>query len=184
MSDLIALAFDDQSTAFDLRAELIRLQKDYLLDMEDVVVVTRGADGAVKLHQPVNLTAVGAAGGGMWGALIGLLFLNPLVGAAIGAGAGALSGALSDVGINDDFMTEAGKSLPNGGSAVFILSRRMTADKVLDRLGSFRAKGRVMQTSLSTTDETAWKALFDKAAAQAETQGGAAAAGQTPAAGT
>ncbi len=167
MSDLIAIAFDDQSTAFDLRAELVRLQKDYLLDMEDVVVVTRGADGTVKLHQPVNLTAVGAAGGGMWGALIGLLFLNPLLGAALGAGAGALSGALTDVGVNDDFMKEMGQSLQPGGSAVFILSRKMTADKVLERLSTFRSKGRVLQTSLSTTDEGAWKALFDKAQAAA-----------------
>ncbi len=165
MSDLIVIAFDDQSTAFDLRAELVRLQKDYLLEMEDVVVVTRNSDGAVQLHQPVNLTAVGAAGGGMWGALIGLLFLNPLLGAALGAGAGALSGAFSDIGINDDFMKEVGQTLQPGGSAVFILSRKMTADKVLERLGTFRAKGRVLQSSLSTTDEGAWKALFDKAQA-------------------
>jgi uncharacterized membrane protein len=165
MSDLIAIAFDDESTAFDLRAELVRLQKDYLLEMEDVVVVTRDAGGAVKLHQPVNLTAVGAAGGGFWGALIGLLFLNPLLGAAVGAGAGALSGALTDVGINDTFMKEAGQSLPPGGSAVFILSRKMTGDKVLDRLSAFRSKGRLLQTSLSSTDENAWKGLFDRATA-------------------
>jgi uncharacterized membrane protein len=36
--------------------------------------------------------------------LIGLLFLNPLLGAGIGAGAGALSGKFADIGINDQFM--------------------------------------------------------------------------------
>jgi uncharacterized membrane protein len=165
MSDLIVIAFDDQSAGFELRAELGRLQKDYLLEMEDIVVVTRDDNGAVKLHQSVNLTAVGAAGGGMWGALIGLLFLNPLLGAALGAGAGALSGALTDAGINDNFMKEVGQTLKPGGSAVFFLSRKITADKVLERLGAFRARGRVLQSSLSTTDEAAWKALFERAQA-------------------
>lgn len=64
MSDLIVVAFDDAATAFEMRAELVRLQKEYLLEMEDVVVVTRGDDDKVTLHQPVNMAAVGAAGGG------------------------------------------------------------------------------------------------------------------------
>ncbi|MCE8442569.1 DUF1269 domain-containing protein, partial [Rhodovulum sulfidophilum] len=80
MADLIAVAFDDESKAFDMRGEMVRMQKDYLLDMEDVVVVTRDAEGKVKLHQAVNLTAAGAVGGSFWGLLIGLLFLNPLLG--------------------------------------------------------------------------------------------------------
>ncbi len=77
MADLIVMGFDDEATAFELRAALVKLQKEYLLEMEDAVVVTKSADGKVALHQSVNLTA---AGGGMWGALIGLLFLNPLRG--------------------------------------------------------------------------------------------------------
>lgn len=80
MSDLIVVGFDDEATAFELRAALVKLQKEYLLEMEDAVVVTKSADGKVALHQAVNLTAAGAAGGGMWGALIGLLFLNPTAG--------------------------------------------------------------------------------------------------------
>ena len=46
------------------RSELVRLQKDYLMDMEDVVIVTRNEGGEVQLHQAVNLTASGAMGGG------------------------------------------------------------------------------------------------------------------------
>lgn len=98
MSDLIVIAFDDEASAFDVRAELVRMQQDYLLQLEDAVVVTR-KDGEVQLHQPVNMTAIGAAGGTMWGALIGLIFLNPLAGAAIGGlggrspGGSAISGS-------------------------------------------------------------------------------------------
>lgn len=162
MADLIAIEFDDPETAFALRAELVKFQKEYLIAMEDVVVVTREADGAPKLHQAVNLTATGATGGMMWGALIGLLFLNPLLGAAVGGGAGAIAGRLSDIGINDGTIREMSEGLPPGGSALFVLVRRVTGDKVLGRLGAFREKGRVIHTSLSGEQEDALKALFEK----------------------
>lgn len=92
MSNLVAITFEDQKTAFDMRAKLVELQSEYLIEMDDVVVVTRDAEGKVKLHQAVNLTATGAVGGSFWGMLIGMLFLNPLVGLAAGAGSGALAG--------------------------------------------------------------------------------------------
>lgn len=98
MANLVAVTFQDETTAFGLRAALGKLQKEYLIDMEDVVVVTRDDKGKVKLHQATNLTAAGAIGGSFWGLLIGMIFLNPLLGAAVGAGAGALSGRLTDLG--------------------------------------------------------------------------------------
>ena len=64
-----------------------------MIDLEDAVVAVKDAKGKVQLHQMVNLTAAGAVGGGFWGSLIGLIFLNPILGAALGATAGAVSGA-------------------------------------------------------------------------------------------
>lgn len=153
MSELIAIAFDDETTGFELRTELVKMQKEYLIELEDAVVVTRPSEDDIQLHQAVNLTAAGAVGGGFWGALVGLVFLNPLLGAAVGAGAGALAGRFSDIGINDDFMRDVGHSLQPGGSAVFVLLRKMTADKVLARLEGFHHRGRILQTSLSQEDE-------------------------------
>lgn len=153
MSDLVIIAFDTEATAFEARAALVKMQQEYLIEMEDAVVITRKDDGTVQLHQAVNMTAVGATGGGIWGGLIGLLFLNPLLGAAVGAGAGALSGWMTDVGINDDFLKQTGQSLPQGGAALGILIRKMTADKVLAGLDAFAGKGRVLRTSLSDEQE-------------------------------
>ncbi len=152
MSDLLVIAYDDEASAFELRAELVRMQKEYLLQLEDAVVVTR-PEGNIQLHQAVNLTATGAIGGGMWGTLIGLIFLNPLVGAAVGAASGALAGKLTDIGINDDFIREVGNSVAPGGSAVFLLIRKMTTDRVLQRLEGFGPRGRILRTSLSEADE-------------------------------
>ena len=153
MSNLIAVVFDDETTAFDMRAALLRMQKQYLIDLEDSVVVTRDAQGKTKLDQAVNLTSAGAIGGGFWGLLIGFLFLNPLIGAAVGATAGAIAGKFRDIGIDDNMMRELGSSFKPGTSALFVLVRKATLDKVLDGLKAFAGKGKVFKTSLSKDDE-------------------------------
>jgi uncharacterized membrane protein len=153
MANLIVIGFKNEADAFAMRATLARLQSQYLIEMEDAVVVTRNDKGKVQLHQAVDLPAAGAISGGFWGALIGLLFLNPLLGAAIGAGAGAISGALSDIGINDQFMKDLGATLTPGTSALFVLVRKSTPDKVLDGLKSFIGKATVLKTSLTKDKE-------------------------------
>jgi uncharacterized membrane protein len=62
MSNLVAIGFDDEHTAFEMRAALAKMQKEYLIEMEDVVVVTKDEKGKVNLHQAINLTAAGASG--------------------------------------------------------------------------------------------------------------------------
>jgi uncharacterized membrane protein len=160
MSDLVVIGFDDEHTAFEMRAELVKLQKEYLIEMEDVVVVTKDGKDKVKLHQAMNLTAAGAVGGSFWGMLIGMIFLNPLVGAAVGAGAGALSGKLTDVGIDDKFMKELGETLTPGTSALFVLVRKVTPDKVLEGLKGF--KGKVLKTSLTIDKEEELQKILDQ----------------------
>lgn len=163
MADLVVIAFQDQQTAFALRAELTKMQREYLIDMEDVVVVTKDEKGKIKLHQALNLTALGAVSGGFWGTLIGLIFLNPLLGAAVGAGAGAVSGALSDIGINNEMMKEFAESFKPGCAAVFVLVRKVTGDKVLAGLKEFSGKGKVLQTSLTKDKEDELRAVIESA---------------------
>ena len=160
MSDLVVIGFDDENTAFEMRAELVKLQKEYLIKMDDVVVVTKDENGKVKLHQAVNLTAAGAVGGGFWGMLIGMIFLNPLVGAAVGAGAGALSGKLTDIGIDDKFMKELGETFTPDSSALCVLVRKVTADKVQDAIKGFG--GTVLKTSLTVDKEEELQEILAK----------------------
>jgi len=159
MSDLIAVGFKGEHTADQVLNRLQALQKEYLIDLEDSCVVVRDEGGKVHLKQSLNLTSMGARTGGirgaMWGAFIGLLFLNPLIGmvagAAVGAGSGALAGRLSDYGINDDFIRSVGSTIEPGSSAVFVLVRSVTADRVLPELQPF--EGKVLRTSLSNEQE-------------------------------
>jgi uncharacterized membrane protein len=57
MSTLVVIGYDDEFKAEEVRLTLRKLQKDYLVDMEDAVVAVKDARGKVKLHQSVNLTA-------------------------------------------------------------------------------------------------------------------------------
>jgi len=164
MSTLVAVVFNDETTAFEMRAALVKMQKEYLIELEDAVVVTRDEKGRTKLDQAVNLTSAGAIGGGFWGMLIGFLFLNPLLGVAVGATAGALTARFQDLGVNDQMMKDLAQSFKPGTSALFVLVRRVTADKVLNALKPFAGKGKVFQTSLNKDDESTLRQALEQAA--------------------
>ncbi|MES2922673.1 MAG: DUF1269 domain-containing protein [Verrucomicrobiota bacterium] len=164
MSTLVVIGYNDIHKAEEVRLTLVKLQRDYLIDMEDAVAVTKDANGKIKLHQAVNLTAAGAASGGFWGMLIGMIFLNPLLGMAIGASAGAVSGALSDLGINDQFMKDLAATITPNSSALFVLVRKSTPDKVLEEVKG--TGGTILKTSLSHEDEARLQAALDSPKAQ------------------
>jgi uncharacterized membrane protein len=161
MSTLVVVGYDDLFKAEEVRLKLRKMQKDYLIDLADAVVAVKDQSGKVKLHQPVNLTAAGAVSGGFWGTLIGLLFLNPLLGMAVGATAGAVSGALTDLGIDDKFMKDLAASLHPGSSVLFVLVRKATPDKVLEELAG--TGGKVLKSSLSHDDEAKLQAALNAA---------------------
>jgi uncharacterized membrane protein len=161
MADLIVIGFDDETTATAVRTRLLQMQRDYIVDLEDTVVAVKDKDGKIKLHQIHHLTAQGAIGGTFWGMLIGLLFMSPFLGAAVGAAAGGIAGALADVGIDDTFMKKLSQTLKPGTSALFILIRKATLDKVLENLSFF--KGTIIQTSLSHENENKLREAIDKA---------------------
>jgi uncharacterized membrane protein len=159
MAELVVVGFDNPTDADRVLTELTRLQKEYLIDLEDAVVAIRAQDGTVRVKQSVNLVKLGAASGGlsgaMWGSLIGLLFLNPIaglaIGGAVGAGSGALSGSMIDYGINDDFIKSIGDALKPDTSALFLLIRKSQPEKVLAELKGF--KGHIIRSSLSPEQE-------------------------------
>jgi uncharacterized membrane protein len=153
MSDLVVIAFPSEEKAEAVRTRVLNLQKTYLIELEDAVVAVKHEDGKIKLNQMVSTTAAGAASGSFWGLLIGMLFMVPLVGVALGAASGALAGALTDVGINDAFMKDLSQALQPGDAALFLLIRKLTADKVLEDLQG--VGGTVLRTSFDHTRENA-----------------------------
>lgn len=142
MSDLVAIAYDDLDTARRVVEGLAGPIEAHELQLDDCVIVERRDNGKVKLHQP-SLAGMGALGGAVWGSLIGLLFLVPLLGAAAG-------GALTDRGVNDDLIRRMGEELQPGKAAVVLLVRNAVPDKLLPQISEH---GTIIQTSLSDEDE-------------------------------
>lgn len=103
--------------------------------------------------------------GTLWGTLIGLIFMMPLVGTALGTASGAVKGALGGVGINDRCVKEVAESLQTGNAAPFLLIRKVTPHKVLAELKGIG--GKVRRTSFDRTKkETLREALAAATASQ------------------
>ncbi len=158
MSDLVVIAFPTEEKAEEVRQKLLTMQKEYLIELGDAVIAAKDVQGRIKLNQLLNTTATGAVSGAFWGTLIGLIFLMPLAGAALGAASGSLSGYLTDVGINDKWMKETATAIEPGTAALFVLVRKVTADKVLEGLKG--EGGTVLKTSLDHTKEVALQAAL------------------------
>jgi uncharacterized membrane protein len=160
MSDLIVIGFKDEMKADEVMLDLRKLEREYLINLEDAAIVIRNQDGKVKIKQTQELVSSGAVGGGLWGLLFGFLFLNPLIGWAVGTAVGAISGAVTDIGIDDNFIREIGSTIAPGTSAIFFLVRKSTPDKVLEDLSKF--EGKVLRTSLSNADEAKLQAVLTR----------------------
>ena len=169
MSDLLVLGFDDTKKAQAVLAEVQELEREHLVDLEDAAVVVHDEKGRVKVHQTQDITSASASGGFWWGGFLGLLMgwivLNPLLGWVAGAGIGGVvgwwSGKHIDLGISDEFMKDLGETLKPNSSAIFVLIRHATVDRVIEDLKPFG--GKLLHTSLSIEDEQKLKAAIEAA---------------------
>lgn len=159
MNKLVAIVFPDENRAESAYETMRRLEKEGLIDIADALYVTRNKDGKTNLHQAAHLTGEGAVTGGMWGLVVGLIFLNPILGAAVGAGTGAVIGKTVDYGIDDKFVKDLGNKLKPETSALFVSYDNAVADKVLPEIS--RYGGEVLHTTLSTKSEKKLQKALD-----------------------
>ena len=160
MSTLVVLAFRTEHGAQDVLSVINDLQQQRLIILDDAATVVRGQDGKPRVEQATSLVGEGAWGGAFWGLLLGLIFFVPFLGMAIGAVAGAVMGKFNDVGIDDRFIHDAREKIKPGQSALFLLVREVTLDRVLPVVEPYQPE--VLQTSLSKEQEARLrKALGD-----------------------
>src|SRR5262245_31724085 len=150
MADLVVIGYPDETTAQTVHQKVAELQKDFIIDGSSAVL-TRGADGKINVESPTGAVGAGAAGGALWGGLIGLLFLVPVGGIILGGILGAMMGKVADMGIDDEFRRRVQDVLQPGSSAVVMLFSKVTPDKALEAMAPFG--GKVLQTSLTKEAE-------------------------------
>jgi uncharacterized membrane protein len=150
MSDLIVIGYSDEQTASKVWQELVKLQKDYLVDLDDAAIIRRDQKGRLHVTTPAHHAVTwGTLSGLFWGAVIGLLFLFPIAPLAAAAGGlmGAAIGAAGEMGIKGDFKERVQAMVQPGTSAILVILRKATPDKFLEALKPYG--GTVLQTSLT-----------------------------------
>ena len=159
MSNLVALAFDTETGAEQMRDDLMQLQKEHIIGLEDAAVAIKDKEGKVKVKQVTSLAGAGALGGAFWGLLFGLIFFVPVFGLLVGAAAGALAGKYQDIGVDDKFIKEVGNTLQPGNSALFLLVREAVPDKIEEAMKKYK-NVKIIKTSLSKEQEEKLRNAF------------------------
>ena len=150
MSELIVIGYEDQAKAEGAYQQVLELNKDFVVDLRGLAIVTVDADGKTHVDTPSRIVGTSAATGALWGALLGLLFLVPGM-VLLGGALGALFGKLSKSGIDERFRHQVADMLTPGHSAVVIMAGKVTEDKFGAAMAPYG--GQILKTSLSDADE-------------------------------
>ena len=151
MAELIAIGYEDETTAEKAADEVYRLAEDLVIQPDAVAVIRRTVDGKYKVTTNHHSVAGGASWGMFWGLLFGLLFFIPVFGMALGAGLGALMGKVEKIGVDKEFQNQVRDLVQPGTSALFLVVEKVTPDKAIDGLRQFG--GTVLKSSLSKDAE-------------------------------
>ncbi|QDS92436.1 hypothetical protein FF011L_11790 [Roseimaritima multifibrata] len=158
-STIVVLKFHSPEGAEQGLAIAVDLQKQHLLEIQDVATVT-WPEGKKKPKTVHGLDACGGAWyGAFWGMLIGCIFFAPFLGAAWGAAMGALSAKFADYGVGKDFIENVRGKVTEGSSALFLLVGQVTTDRVVEAFKS-APDFEVISTNLSEDQEEKLKEAF------------------------
>ncbi|GAA0420229.1 membrane protein [Actinoplanes capillaceus] len=151
MATLVAIGYDDETTATAASLEAHRLAKDLIIQPDAIAAIIRDKEGKFHVTTSHHEVAAGTTWGMFWGFFFGLLFFIPVLGMAVGAGLGALTGKLGKNAINKEFQKQVRDMLQPGTSALFLIVEQVTPDKAIQALSQFG--GTVLKSSLSKEAE-------------------------------
>jgi uncharacterized membrane protein len=160
MSDLIVIGYENKQTARQAYEQVLRLQKDFVVDLRGLAIVDVDADGRTHVDTPQRIVGTSAVSGALFGLLLGLLFFVPGM-ALLGGAVGALIGKFNKSGIDAEFRNRVEHLVEPGHSAVVIMASKITEDRFATAMQPFG--GTILKTSLSETDE---KELAEELAGQ------------------
>ncbi len=166
MSNLVIVLFQGRHAADEALLRVAKMDADWEAAIDDFIVVTRNAEGEMRVKNSDALAATGMVGGGALGSLtgmmIGALVGNPaaglLLGAAAGSGVGTLAGALDQADEEDALAAKLGAKLTPDSSALAMIGWTDRPAKLLSELEGL--KGEIIETTLSVSDENQLRAVL------------------------
>lgn len=151
MAELVVIGYPDVNIANNALDTVHALESDLILQTAGAAVVEMKPDGNVEMATKTGATSAGAAMGGFWGMLFGLLFLVPGAGLVVGGIIGGIIGTIQGWGVNDEFRDKCADVLTPGTAALVMFVSKATPDKALAALSPLG--GKLLRTSLSDDAE-------------------------------
>ena len=120
--DLYIAAYSDPDAAQEDWDDIKELVRADVITVDGLVLVSRDADGKIKVKDNAHDVGKGAVLGAVGGAIVGLIFPPALVAsAAVGAGIGAGAGAILDHEQKKEIKADVEDVLPPGSSGIVVL---------------------------------------------------------------
>ena len=135
--ELYVAAYDDPDAARGDWDAIKQLAQDDVIEVDGLVLVSRGADGKIDVDDDFHEARKGAAWGAVGGAVVGLIFPPAvLASAAVGAGIGAGAGALLSHGDKAEIKADVEDTLPPSSSGIVAIFEEQWADDVQEALSN------------------------------------------------
>lgn len=140
-TELLVLAFAEESTALKALQALQRLVDEGRISLRNAAVLVKNREGRISAKETGD---IGLRQGALFGAIVGGLIglVGGPVGAVVGAVAGATTGGVAahaiDFGFPEDYLTDLQASLQPGSSALVVLAEKNWIDKIIEGLTRFQ----------------------------------------------
>ena len=129
--DLYIAEYDDPAAAERNWDQIKQMTKDKLIDVEGMLLLSRDADGKIKVKDDAHDVKKGVGVGAVAGAVVGLIFPPSIIGSAVvGAAAGGGIGALRSRGKKNEIKENVEEVLPPNSSGIVVLFRERWMDDV------------------------------------------------------
>lgn len=165
---LIGLSFEDQFRAQEFLTAMSRLASKGALRLRDAVIVSKDANGDVKVRETIDpQPGRTAASGAIWSGLLGLIIGGPvgwIAGLGIGAGAGAITAKVVDLGVPDEWVDWFRDAVRRGTTTVVILAEDLDVRALEEEVKRFAGAELVHATLPAATISQLRAALGDTSA--------------------
>lgn len=143
MSELIVLGFEGKYKADEVLLDLLKLEQEHLIDLEDALIVTKNAEGKIRVKPCHDLVKPGDLSNELWGGIISSVVFHRSL---------QLIDDPSASPLDPSFLVKVEEMLQPNSSALFVLVRHTEPGKIVELLDN--KGGQLLRASCSEQKAT------------------------------